>query len=531
MKWITYVFALGLANAVHAQQLLHQPTDSSAPSAMPSDVLDRIDDPFFNLVIQASPQPKTLPDLINALLAGGGSANFQSFVVGEQIGRAETSNECGLSARRMVIAFTGTHAPSGTVINENIFLSFFIVPNGPVGPIEVVSWDHTNGTYNYYKIEGGTWRFRNHSSDLDTHSKAELSNGCLACHVNGAPIMKEFTFPWNHWHGLPNTFEAPYLRPGAQSWPVANASILGSRLTGAQAIEAMVQSSIQRFINAQLDKKISTNGDGSVQVSDLPSLLDSLFQPTELNLGSSNTKSGLDGGGITQRASGRMNIPDSFFVNITQMRDIGLPVFASAGLVTEIFTPGDLGLTVDEYETLLIGAGIDTECMPGQDTLFAWFGPEASEFDRRMVERLRKRGVVDAGFVAAALAIDVETPLFSPERASLLRHVPESLSAPSRDVLPDALRATVVASLTSTTTRTAAEEDFLALLQSADPVSDLDARVRDYLSRTQATLSDSATRDAHLLTLFNRLLDNRNDFSSKEVSRRLKEFPGLLPVQ
>ena len=491
-------------------------------------MLDRIDDPFFNIVIQASPQPKTLPALINALLQGGRS-NFQSFVVGEQIGRAETVTECGPSARRLVISFIGSHAPSSTVLDGNIFLSVFMAPSGPFGDIEVMAWDQTNGTYNYYKIEGGSWRFRNHSSDLDTFSEAELADGCLACHVNGGPVMKEFTFPWNHWHGLTITFQAPYLTPGAGSWPVANTTFLGRRLTGAQVLEVTIQSSTQRFINALLAEKMSTAADGSFTVSGLPGLLDSLFQPTELNLGSSNDKSGLDEGGLTERATERMNIPDSFFLNIMQMRDIDLPTFAGQGLVTEVFTPGDLGLSVDEYETLLSGTGVTTDCMPGSDTMFTWFGPEPSEFDRRMVERLNNRGIVDDAFVAAVLAVDVETPLFSDARASLLRHIPESVTAPIRALLPDALRDAVVASLQDAATRSAAEEDFLALLQSADPMAELDDRVQDYLSRTQTLLADSATREAHLRELFDRLLVNRETFRTSDVSVRLNEFRGLLP--
>ncbi|MEL6523855.1 MAG: hypothetical protein AAFQ66_22960, partial [Pseudomonadota bacterium] len=416
------------------------------------------------------------------------------------------------------------------VLDGNIFFSMFMSPNGPAGDIEVMAWDQTNGTYNYYKIEGGTWRFRNHSSDLETATEAQLSDGCLACHVNGGPVMKEFTFPWNHWHGLPNTFEAPYLAPGGSSWPVANTGLLGQRMVGAQVLESTIQSSTQRFLNGIVQDRIETAADGSVTVDGLPDLLDSLFQPTELNLGSSNIKSGLDGGGLTQPTVGRMNIPDSFFLNIFQMRDIDLPVFAGLGLVTQVFTPGDLGVSLTEYETLLADTGTQTACMPGRDTMFAWFGPEPSEFDRRMVERLNKRGIIDDGFVAAVLAVDLEEPLFSADRAGLLAHVPQSVTAPSRGQLPDALRAAVTESLTSLTERSEAEQDFLEMLQSPDPVTELDSRVRDYLARTQSLLADPAARETHLQDLYAKLQANRAAFASSPVSAALNEFPGLLPL-
>ena len=532
MKWLAACLALTTAPLpMAAQDLFHQPTNASVPAPVPQGILDTISDPVFSIVIRADPQPRTPAAVINAMLEGGQS-DFQSFVVGEQIGRPETSTpDCGSSLRRMVIAFTGSHAPSGTVLEGNVFLSLFLSPSGPGGDLEVLAWDQVNDAYNYYKLEQGTWRLRNRSSDLGTVSEADLSNGCLACHVNGAPVMKEFAFPWNHWHGLPNTFLASYLSPGQQSWPAAGSDFLGPRLTGAQNLESTIQSSVQRFVGKIVEDRIATAADGSVTVSGLPDLLDSLFETTELNLGSSNIKSGLDGGGLTQRATTPLNIPDSFFVNIAQMRDIDLPVFEGQGLVTEVFTPVGLGLSVTEYEALLTEFNISTECMPGRDTLFPWFGPEPSEFDRRMVERLNRRGILDDEFVASVLAVDVETPLFSQPRASLLSHIPESVTAPTRGQLPDALRTAVIESLQNTAPRSEPEEDFLSLLLSADPVGELDTRVQQLLDRTNTLLSDPVERAPHLRMLYARLIANRDAFRESEISIHLNEFPGLLPSE
>ncbi len=519
-----------VAGNAHAQALLHQPTNSSAPQPMPADLLSSLDDPFFNIIIKADPQPKDVDSIIAAVRAGGGSSNFDSFIVGEQIGRKETRTECGPANRRLVISFSGTHNPTGDVLDGNVFLSVFIDPSNPVGPIETMAWDKQSGAYNYYKIEGGTWRFRNSSNDLSTATPDTVSDGCLACHVNGGPVMKEFTFPWNHWHGLSNTFIAGYLNQTNPTWPISNSNVLGVRLKGAQKLEEIVHSALQRFIDGLIDRQIEIQTDNSVAVSGLPNLLDSLFQPTELNLGSSNSKSGLDKGGLTERATNRMNIPDSFFVNIMQMRDIGLPAFEGVSLISSEFTPGELGLSVDEYETLITDANQSTECMPGQDTLFSWFGPEPSEFDRRMIARLMNKGVIDANFIAAALAIDVGNPLFSMQRASLLKHVPETVSASSIDQLPDKVRAAVIQSLDNTDSKTPEEQDFLALLQAADALTNLDARVRELIVLTQAKLRDPAQRSAHLQTLFDRLQSNREAFRNSPISRPLNEFRGLIPT-
>jgi hypothetical protein len=528
MKALLSLLFLVSAGEAGAQTLLHQPTNASEPVPISADLLGRLEDPAFNILISANPQPTTLQGIIDVLLAGGRS-RFESFVVGEQIGRPETQTECGLSMRRLVVSFDGTHAETGTVLTSNIFLSLFLSPTGTADSIELLAWDQTHGTYNYYKLEGGSWRLRNLSSDLRAASGEELADGCLACHVNGAPVMKEFTFPWNNWDGLSTTFQADYLRPGRTAWPVAQSPVLGVNFGGAQTLEAIVESSIRRFVDARIDADTQEAETGSVSVTGLPGLLDSLFATTEVNLGSSNTKSGLDGGGLAQAPSGRLNIPDSFFLNIMQLSDIDLPVFRDLPGVHAVFTPGDIGLSVDEYEQLLIDNDVDTACMPGRDTLFAWFGPEPSEFDRRMVDRLNRRGVVDDEFVSAVLAIDLEQPLFSEERASLLEHIPESISAPSRDDLASVLRDEVIASLETEVERTVVEQRFLDRLRGGNAVERLDRDVRDYIDRTQSALRDPERRGPELQLLFERLTANREVFRQSLVSEALVEAPGLLP--
>ncbi len=525
------IAAMLAASNVHGQSIFLQESEGATPVPLPDPVRAELDDPFLTIALDRADQPRSLPALVAALTEGG-QASVTSFVVGEQIGRPEqVLPGCGQALRRLVLSFDGTHAPSGTPLASNVFVSTFLTPSGIVGDLEVMGWDQTHGAYNYYKLESDTWRFRNSSRELSGAPGAFHGDGCLACHVNGGPVMKEFTFPWNNWHGFPTTFVAPYLQPGSPgAWPSASDPLV-ARMESAAVLEVLVDSSLQRFAGSLIEARIDTASDGSVAVTGLRQLADSLFMPTELNLGSSITKSGLDEGGLTTPAVTPIPIPDMFFANIAQLRDLEIPVLQGQGLVTQIFTPGSLGLTLDEYQTLLAEFDIDTDCMPGRDTLFAWFGPEPSEFDRRMVERLVKRRVLDETLVAATLAIDVGQPLFSEARAALFTHLPDQVSAPDRAALPGAVRAAVIASLEATPARTDAEEDYLGLLK-GDALPELNRRVEAWRDEVRDRLdpSDPVARMAALRALFQQLIDNRAAFESAEISARLAEFPGLFPT-
>ena len=446
----------------------------------------------------------------------------------------------------MVIAFGGTNAATGIALDGNLFFSAFFNANGATASnLEVLSWDATNGTYNYYKFDRRVkndqlsarrvWKLRNISSELDRLPAGQARAGCLACHVNGAPVMKELSFPWNNWDSV--RFNARYLKPGQSApnveWPIARGLLLENNLRGAEQLEVIVQSTMQRFADRLIEKQVTTNADGTVNVSGIRKLLDSLFMATELNLASSSTISGLDGGPLTQRATTRLPIPDSFFVNIEMMRDINVPVVAGSQGVPRIFAADNRAPTLTEYQTLVSDRGLETRCLHGPDTVFPWFGPEVAEFDRRMVARLLNKGIIDAGLIASALAVDLRNPMFSMQRASLFRHVPDQLTNLPVGSAATQLRASVVTSLRSVlaANRTRAERDFLAILESSDPVSELNQRVSTYRDEIRTALDpDSpATRAQMLEGLFDKLLSNRRRFRQEDVSHRLNEFDDLFP--
>jgi hypothetical protein len=89
-----------------------------------------------------------------------------------------------------------------------------------------------------------------------------------------------------------------------------------------------------------------------------------------------------------------------------------------------------------------VGSRFPRDAAPGSgETRHAFLVPTRSHADNRIVERLIEKGMLDAELVADVLAIDPTTPVYSRERATLIRFVPDD----ARDV--NDLRTQLVAAL------------------------------------------------------------------------------------
>jgi hypothetical protein len=156
-----------------------------------------------------------------------------------------------------------------------------------------------------------------------------------------------------------------------------------------------------------------------------------------------------------------------------------------------------------------------------------------------MVDRLLRRGIVSREFVAAVMLVDLETPIFSPIRAGLLRFVPETFTfalptAPGAPfaVHPDELTKVVVAALESSRPIKGSPEDlFLAALRDKSPLLRLEERVKQYQARIGSALKDPKTKAIELDRLFDLLVQRRILFLRHETLGALDETGDrLLPV-
>lgn len=532
---------------------LHQGTDHpSSLRLMTQAEHAELGDPFFRLVLDGHADARDL-DALEALLQPDPSRRH-TFVVSENLLDPQRGHPL-----RAVIGFTGAH--QGQVLDANVMLSVGFSTEGFSSRpafIEAWGWDNFRGRYNYYKLDGEglpdglqLWKFRGSSDGADLLSAADRRGTCMACHTNGAPVMKELAFPWNNWHS--DRFPVAALRPGSD-WPVAADERLGSRLRGAEALETrFIVPAIDQFnnrrVNAALERRdadgdVQLDAEGRARVMEGPRLLKHLFVTTEINMASANQASNLFPGTPGDRPDQPVEIPSTFFLDAhliggnRPVRLDGLGVLEAARfnqhrMDAEIERP--FAVSPDEYRQLVLDSGQRIAEVPGADTGFAWFVPIASHMDNSMAERLVRRGVVTRRLVAAIAAVDLETPVFSAERQRLLAHVPETFrftpgGSPSGDGELPELERSIVASLEASDPAPGSPEAlFLERLTADDPVALLRQDVVAYRARLATKLSDPATRPAELRRLFDLAHDRRQEFLAVQIFAPLEESALLFP--
>jgi hypothetical protein len=507
--------------------LRKQLTDSSAPQPMSATELAELTDPMFLLVLKDRSDEVRLEEIERLIVGQNGKRNL--FVVDERL-QSSTQGE----SRRAVIAFTGSN--QGQRLDPNVALSVnFNHQAFSPGFVEAWGWDDSRSRYNYYKLDGNppSWKFRGNSDGADRLPDSQRAGTCLACHINGAPLMKELPFPWNNWQSFRN--EAPYLSANASGrWPIAESPRFKD-LKGAELLEtSLILPSIRQFNGRRVSAAVQTASASQNEVLDGPRLLKPLFQTTEYNIISAGQFSGLHP--LPKAGAGppeTITVPDTFFLNANVLAGGGIPQYEGLGVpeAREFATllkiqPAEYRALVNEHKTRIGGQSGDAN--------FAWFVPEPSHVDNQMVDILIQRGVITREFAAAALAVDLEAPVFSATRARLLAAIPQRFRFRPRapgDVAashPDQLTEAVVASLKSANPAAGTPEaDFLTLLQNLDPISELRRRTTSYATRTKGRLSNAQQRKVELARLYKLMLQRRKD--AERAIPALVESPWLFP--
>jgi hypothetical protein len=203
-------------------------------------------------------------------------------------------------------------------------------------------------------------------------------------------------------------------------------------------------------------------------------------------------------------------------------------------------------LTQQENKDLVTKFNVQLNNVSG-DTFFGWLVPGASFANNDLVDQCLLQGIVTPHFLAAALAVDVENPVFSPKRAALLTFIPDQFeftpvasgadpTTAKRDAAKDLLTKAVIAKIDAANPAAgSAAAEFRTLLQSANAVTELDQRVKDYAARVKANLdpSNAVKRKTELERLFGIVIDRRRAMEADPVLRNLDETSnrgGLLPL-
>ena len=553
MPWLSAAlwFSCGSLSMQAVTLELKQPREGEPAQILSSSEREQLGDPFFVLVLKDNADAKDLArieELIQPNLK-----ERQTFVVDEEIANLALNQ-----ARRSVITFTGSN--KGEVLTANVMLSVFFGSNTfPQPPsIEAWGWDNFRGRYNYYKLDNsGTpdlafaWKFRASSVGADVLTGPERRNSCLACHINGGPIMKELAFPWNNWHSTVS--HADYLI-SPQGWPVARDRALArGRLKGAETLEVDgIIPGIKQFntrrINQSLvrqdaDGNIAVNAQGFAQVAEGKRLLRPLFSTTEYNVISSGQKSGLhpfSAKPMTGPAR-EVELPNTFFLNSNLIAGGTVAGYVGLGIQEANNFGGIARVKPEEYKKLVENSQIALGGRRPADADFAWFVPEPSHIDNDMIDRLMQRGIVSRNFVASVLIIDLEKPVLSVDRESLLKFVPdrfffrplkpgEQLSdAPDSE---EELTKQVIAALEGAALpANSAAAKWLQVLKRTNCVAQLREQVKTYLQRTSDDLAKTDSRDRTLQTLFDKMLARREAVLKHDLLSALNETGDkLFPV-
>jgi hypothetical protein len=404
----------------HAQ-VRKQVRDGAAVQALTVTERAQLGDPLFTLVLKPRPNEARLDEIERLLMGPSGKRHL--FVVSEDL------LDASAGSRRAVIAYTGRN---GTVqLDPNVMLSVSFTDQAfSTEDIEGWGWDDVRSRYNYYKLDRGgggslSWKFRGSSVNADAMTTAERAGTCMRCHITGAPVMKELPIPWNNWHSSRSLIG--HLSPTATGpWPIARTPRFAD-LKGAQDLEtSFVIPSIKQFNGRRADALVGPLTAGMRTVTNGPRLLKSLFVTTEYNITSADQSSGLHpfpkvGAG----PEAAVVVPDTFFLNANVLAGGSFTRYEGLGVTDARQFSTVLRLTPAEYRDVVRAFTTNVE---GRDfdTHFAWFVPEASHSDNQTIDILVRRGIVTAEFAAAALSVDLERPVFSEARESLLAFMPKT---------------------------------------------------------------------------------------------------------
>ena len=569
IRFLLLAFVIAACSWTRAEQTLSlkQVRDGAPAISLSGRELAELGDAFFNLVLKDHADVVALSQVENLLQPDASKRKL--LVVDEHI------VDRSPGSRRSVTIFQGSN--QGKILNTNVMLSIFFSDGGfPESPtssgaqrlvaLEALGWDNHRGRYNYYKLDDSgtptrtmTWKFRGSSEGADLLTPSDRHGTCMACHVNGAPLMKELFLPWNNWHSFKSL--ATYLTPTApanQRWSVTSDPRL-SRLQSAEHLEIPVMEGIRQFntrrINAALKREDSTGNieliNGKQSVVEGRRLLRPLFETTEFNIISSTTLSGAhplgdQGGGF----SSNIQIPHAFFLNANLIGGGGSSGLKGLGLATarNFSTEANAVFLPDEYKNAVERTGLRILGRAG-DANFAWLVPEPSFIDNNMVDQLIDRGIVPGQFAAAVMAIDLENPVLSDDRASLFQYIPETISfAPIQEserldfarFRDHELTSAVIAAIEADSPAADSPAGkFLELLKASaeidQPLKKLEAAIGDYVAEVQASL-DSGDADARRIATDELMLKAdavRKAIINDEVLGNLDETGGfgLFPTR
>lgn len=355
---------------------------------------DKQNDPFFLSVLSSDPLPGTLQDVLEKLRQNQPEMTRHGFLLGEgaQI-PVNTSTPLEFDRGfRFVVTWNRDGRP-------DILLG---TPAGArSGFLEVMAWDPNKRAYNYYERQQPSsplWLWKGDSS----HAIQPESRGqaCFRCHVNGNPIMRELSRPWNNWHSeavsitstVPDEIRHQQPRRG-----------LFTNKEQAKILEDAVRDGVTRWTTERMSRSINDR-----RIRHVSSWTRQLLTTSNTNLGSSQTTSDI----LTAIDPESIDLPRSFFLNFDAFEQVISKPLPS---IDTRVKRSDYEAALTKYSFRLIGD------IP--DTFFAFSIPEPSGEDLEAIRLLLEKKIITTRLAASLLMVDFPNPVYSQKRNQLYESI------------------------------------------------------------------------------------------------------------
>jgi hypothetical protein len=386
----------------------------------------------------------------------------RSFVVADG-GQIPWTRETARLARSFRLAVTRQQAGSAAI---DLLISTGTDLDSDSVFLQVAGWDPVRNAFQFYDRRAGAWIWAGSSWDAltpDTRGKGPFDS-----HVNGTLNMKELKQPWVNWHSQAAQILDTALAPDD---PLQNDPIWTKKSPAEDFERQVARPGIQRWNNARFARSIQ---DGVLKQP--AEFMRQVLGTTTVNLTSSPTSNA----GLAAAAS--VPLPLTFFLNSEALLDlIDLepaiqPLSVSSAIYQIMLQRYDVALTDGNFR------------FPG-DTNFVFVVPEPAFEDIVVLDRLLQLKILSPKLAASLLMVDFSNSVFSPRRAALLSHVPDSASVHN----PSDFQNRLVGNIRNAATRGSPEAEFLANWNLDDNVwkKTFEQRIEQFFQALTPRLADA----------------------------------------
>lgn len=469
-----------------------------APKPMSTAEISALGDIFTREILLKESNPLTLRALLTVIgkIQNPALLVKKMFLIAEGATFRNAPTPLELNAR---LVFTWQSSES---VPADVMLSTVAVADDPTSLLQLIAWSEQDRAFHYFERKNGAWAWAGNSFHaLDAPTRGQ---GPFDSHINGSLVMKELKRPWTHWHSMNSSIPREVF--GKSEF---NTNPIFEILDGGELLENIVRTGVRRWTKGRIAKDSNAGS-----LANLPKYFRQILWCTSVNLASSRSV-------FSNQTVASFDLPSSFFFDVD-----AFSFLADELGVTDLIPPVLLEVDAALYRDAIQKKGVRVcddakplkNSVPG-DTHFAFLVPERAFEDQTILNELVVRGVLSPRLALCLLMVDFTNPVFSPDRAALLRHIPDQINSGAEGTALDKI---VVDRIRQANTPSPSPEaEFLQLWDSAD----LTRLVTQSLSSYAAALVTRLQSRQGIEDLIDLADSRRQAFADK---RSLAEFNATL---